>query len=363
LPIRGSELVQRLQTMVQVSTRERHRSINEQFATEVIEDLRPFGLQDQASEAFDFFRKWRRDGVSMKKMEEAYVSNEIPLEPRKEGDRDGRDPWLRIPLYKLIEIFENRRSGFDFYVSEFNNIKSKSTHVTAVFRPFKERYVVEWSRHFDSYPLGQVERMIADLNSEVIGDKVELHIWASSVYELFKLAAVYNPAHEEKISRLGSEKSEKRLPQGMISSTSERIYGQQWRLWLRENEDEISQFLIHAQVESADLDQDVFALKTMEAPLTPEVSKPEQLDELSIQVSILEAPELTSTQTWLDSDYTHSELKDWLTLLGRAWGLERELVQITLKFKSNSKSSELTLRPSEITQAHVTISDVIGHRQ
>ncbi len=363
MPIRGSELVQRLQTMVQVSTRERHRAINEQFALEIIEDLRPFGLQDQADEAFDFFRKWRRDGMSMKKMEEAYGASEMSVQARREGEREGRDPWLRIPLYKLIEIFENRRESFDFFVSEFNNIKSKSTHVTAVFRPFKEKYLDEWSRHFDSYPLDKVQRMTTELNTEVVSDKVELHIWATSVYELFKLAAVYNPAYEQKASWLGSEKSERRLPQGMISSTSERIYGQQWRLWLRENEEEISQYLFQAQVETPDLNQGSMALRTIEAPLGPEVAKSEQADELSIQVSVLDAPELTSTQTWVNSDYTNSELRDWLDLLGKAWGLEKELVQITLKFSSSMKSSELSLRPSEISKAHVTIGDVIGLRQ
>jgi len=360
--IRGSELVQRLQTMVQVATRERHRTINEQFAAEITEDLRPFGLTDHASDAFDYLRKWRRDGISMKKMEEAYRLNEMSREAPREGDREGRDPWLRIPFYKLTELFENHKESFDFYLSEFNNVKSKSTHVTAVFRPFKERYVQEWSRYFDAYPIDRVEKMISDLNSEEIGDKVELHIWASSVYELFKLAAVYNPAYEQKQSWLDSEKAQKRLPQGMISSTSERIYGQQWRLWLRENEEEISEDLFQAQVDTVDLNQDVMSLKAYSAPLDLESPRPEPLDEISIQVTVLDSPGLTSTQTWSDSDYTKAELKDWLDLLDHAWGLDSELVQITLKFKSNVKSSELTLRPTELSQAHQTVSDVIRLR-
>lgn len=362
MAIRGSELVQRLQTMVQVATRERHRTISEQFATKILEDLRPFGLQDQASDAFDYLRKWRRDGVSMKKMEEAYHLNEMSSEATREVDRDARDPWLRVPLHQLMGLFENHRESFDFYLSEFNNIKSKSTHVTAVFRPFKDRYVHEWSRYFDTYPVSRVEKMISDLNSEEIGDKVELNIWASSVYELFKLAAVYNPDYEQKASRLDSEKSQKRLPQGMISSTSERIYGQQWRLWLRENEEEISAYLFQAQVDNVDLNQDFMSLKTHNAQLDVESPRPEPMDEISIQVSVLDSPGLNSTQTWLDRDYTNAELKDWLDLLDKAWGLDGELVQVTLKFRSNLKSSELSLRPTEISQAHVIVSEVIRLR-
>ena len=362
MAIRGSELVQRLQSMVQVSTRERHRTISEQFASEVIEDLRPFGLQGQASDAFDYLRKWRRDGVSMKKLEEAHRLNELSREAPREVDRDVRDPWLRIPLHKLIELFENHKESYDFYLSEFNNIKSKSTHVTAVFRPFKDRYIQEWSRYLDTYPVQLVEKMISDLNSEEIGDKVELNIWASSVYELFKLAAVYNPDYEQKTLRLDAERSQKRLPQGMISSTSERIYGQQWRLWFRENEDEISAYLLQAQVDNVDLNQDVMSLKTYDTQLDPGPSEPEPMDELSIQVSVLDSPGLTSTQTWLDRDYTTAELKDWLDLLNKAWGLDDELVQITVKFRSNLKSSELSLRPTVISQAHVVVSEVMRLR-
>ena len=362
MPIRGSELVQRLQTMVQVASRAKHRSINEQFGLEIVEDLKSFGLQAQASEAFDFFRKWRRDDTSMKKMEEAYLSGGDVLEPSKAVEREGRDPWLRIPLMQLTELFEKRRGSFDFFVSEFNNMKSKATHVTAVFRPFQDRYVIEWSNYLDTYPTDQVRKKINDLNSEVIGDKVELHIWAASVYDLFKFAAVYSPAFEQKESSIGLERIQKRLPQGMISSTSERIYGQQWRLWLRENEDEISQFLFQVQETFVDLDQNIPAIRTAELSISAEPDRHLPLDEISIQVTVLGAPELTATQSWVNGDYSDSDLSEWLGLLQDAWALDKELVQITLRFKSNLKSSELTLRPSEISDAVTAVSAVIKRR-
>ena len=362
MPIRGSELVQRLQTMVQVASRAKHRSINEQFGLEISEDLKPFGLQAQASEAFDFFRKWRRDDTSMKKMEEAYLSGGDAFELSKAVEREGRDPWLRVPLLQLTELFEKRRGSFDFFVSEFNNMKSKATHVTAVFRPFQDRYVNEWSNYLDTYPTDQVRRKINDLNSEVIGDKVELYIWAASVYDLFKFAAVYSPAFEQKESSNGLERIQKRLPQGMISSTSERIYGQQWRLWLRENEDEISQFLFQLQETFVDLDQDIPEIRTAELSMSSEPDRHSPLDEISIQVTVLGAPELSATQSWANGDYSESDLRDWLGLLEDAWAVDRELVQITLRFKSNFRSSELTLRPSELSDAASMIRRVIKRR-
>ncbi len=370
MPIRGLELVQRLQTMVQVASRAKHRTISEQFGSEIIEDLRPFGLETHAGEAFDFFRKWRRDDISMKKMEEAYLAGSESFEILKTVERDGRDPWLRIPLAELTELFDRRRGSFDFYVSEFNNMKSKATHVSAVFRPFQDRFVNEWSNHLDTYPLGQVRRKIGDLNSELIGDKVELHIWAAGVYDLFKFAAVYNPAFEHKQLSEGFEKIQKRLPQGMISSTSERIYGQQWRLWLRENEDEISQFLFQVQETLVDLDQNVTSIRIPEISVNriPEVSnnsEPDrhvQLDEISVQVTVLGAPELTSTQNWVNGDYSDVDLRDWIGLLQDAWALDKELVQITLRFRSDLKSSELTLRPSEISDSVTAVSAVIKRR-
>ena len=370
MPIRGSELVQRLQTMVQVASRAKHRSINEQFGLEISEDLKPFGLQAQASEAFDFFRKWRRDDTSMKKMEEAYLSGGDTFELSKAVEREGRDPWLRVPLLQLTELFEKRRGSFDFFVSEFNNMKSKATHVTAVFRPFQDRYVNEWSNYLDTYPADQVRKRINDLNFEVIGDKFDLHIWAASVYDLFKFAAVYSPAFEQKGSSVGLERTQKRLPQGMISSTSERIYGQQWRLWLRENEDEISQFLFQAQETFVDLDQNVSAIRapelsvsrTAELAISSEPDRNVPLDEISVQVTVLGGLELTSTQNWVNGDYSDADLRDWLGLLQDAWAVDSELVQITLRFKSKSKSSELTLRPSELSDAASAISLVIKRR-
>jgi len=362
VPIRGLELVQRLQTMVQVASRAKHRSISEQFGQEIIEDLKPFGLQAHAGEAFDFLRKWRRDDISMKKMEESYLAGVDTFELSKATEREGRDPWLRIPLVQLTELFERRRGSFEFFVSEFNNMKSKATHVTAVFRPFQDRYVKEWSNYLDTYPTDQVRRKIDALNSELIGDKVELHIWAANVYDLFRFAAVYNPAFEKKQSSFDSDKIQKRLPQGMISSTSERIYGQQWRLWLRENEDEFSQFLYQAQEMFVEVSQLSMAPRPVEVSSNFEAERPEPLDEVSIQVAVLAAPELTSTQNWAGGDYSDADLRDWLGLLQDAWALDKELVQITLRFRSNLKSSELTLRPSEISDSVTAVSTVIKRR-
>ncbi len=362
MPIRGLELVQRLQTMVQVASRAKHRSINEQFGSEIIEDLKPFGLEANANEAFDFFRKWRRDDMSMKKMEEAYLAGSESFELSKAVERDGRDPWLRIPLEQLKELFERRRGSFEFYLSEFNIVKSKATHVSAVFRPFQERFVNEWSNYLDTYPTEQARKKISDLNSELIGDKVELHIWAASVYDLFKFAAVYNPAFEQKQASQGSQKVQKRLPQGMISSTSERIYGQQWRLWLRENEDEISQFLTQTQEVVPEMAQVSASPRAKEVFSNFESERPDQLDEISIQATVLGAPELTSTQSWTDGDYSDSDLGDWLGLLQDAWALDKELLQITLRFRSNLKSSELTLRPSGISDAVTAVTAVIKRR-
>jgi hypothetical protein len=156
----------------------------------------------------------------------------------------------------------------------------------------------------------------------------------------------------------------------MISSTSERIYGQQWRLWLRENEDEISQFLFQVQETLVDLDQNVTAIqipelqvnRTVGFPINSEPERHVPLDEISVQVTVLAAPELTSTQNWAGGDYSDADLRDWLGLLQDAWALDQELVQITLRFRSNLKSSELTLRPSEISDSVTAVSTVIKRR-
>lgn len=368
MPIRGSELVQRLQTMVKVTTREKHRAISDQFGATMATDLSRFGIEDLANEAFDYFRKWRRDELSMKKLVDTHAAGLGHSEAQGALDRDTRDPWLRIPLFQLEELFESRRPSFEFLVSEFNIMKSKATHVSAVFRPFQDKYLSEWTAYLDEYPADRVRVLRDRLSAELIGDKVELHIWADSVYELFKLAAVYSPDYEHKEKLVGNQLKQKRLPQGMISSTSERIYGQQWRLWLRENEEEISKSLnlFHAdtaasnfisteQAPEPDLNQDVSHIA--------QVKRTEQSGEVGLEVTVSGLPELSANQYWSDGEYSAEELQQWLDLLQSAWDLEGELIHATLRFKTESHSSEMTLRPVEISEVIPAISKVIELRR
>tara|TARA_B110000503_G_scaffold43412_2_gene71010 strand:+ start:2696 stop:3862 length:1167 start_codon:yes stop_codon:yes gene_type:complete len=359
MPIKGSELIQKLQTVVQVSTRDRHRAISEQFGFLVLEDLDRAGLPGLSSTAFDFFRKWRRDDISMRRVRESRDAADDYRGSIALGERDGRESWSRVPIETLTLVFNEHKDEFDSFLSEFNIMKSKATHVSAVFRPFQDKFLEEWERHFDTYPASKIRDEANTIRSEVVGDKFELHIWASSVYDLFRSAAVYSSSFEQVVHATDDPPRQKRLPQGMISSTSERIYGQQWRLWLRENEDQVAKLLSPLREEEP--------LNSTEAPLARLASAPEVLHkelqisskEISIAVTLPSAPDLTSNETWIESNYSDVELRRWLDLLEETWALDGDPIQTTIQVQADSKSSSLTLRPMPTFEASAVIDAVI----
>lgn len=357
--IRGAELIQRLETMVQVSTRARHREISEEFGSLIAKDLDAMGLRELAAEAFDFLRKWRRDETSIKKIEEGLLSSEDERDPLLHGDRESREPWLRLSIETLRELFMDHKRGFDASLNEYNNIKSKATHVLAVFRPFKDKYLSEWARFFDAYPEDEIRAHAEKLRLELIADKFDLHIWHTAIYDLFKSAAVYNQSFERKRASIDSTKGHKRLPQGMISSTSERVYGQQWRLWLRENDDEIMQFVSPIREALPDT-RPATPLATATSSLrTLEVQKGALEKEIAVKAAVVSMPDLVATETWHNSDYSDAELRKWLGLMEEVWALDGKPVLVTVSIKSDLKSSNLTLKPMPTSEAMTAISSVL----
>jgi hypothetical protein len=365
--------------MVQVTTRARHREIGETFGAGIESDLDALGMKELSGEAFDFFRKWRRDETSIRKFEESLISSGEDREPLNLADRVSREPWLRLRVEVLRDLFFAHKKEFDVFLNEYNNIKSKATHVLAVFRPFNEKYLKEWSSFFDTYPLDEVKSQAEKLRLETVSDKFDLNIWATAVYDLFRSSAVFDQSFEQKNVSLEVGRGQKRLPQGMISSTSERIYGQQWRLWFRENEDEIMQFLaprseavIDRLQEAIDVTEfvqddieDTIYKTTVASAEKKDASEPYPMtkgSEISIRASVASMPELTSTETWVNTEYSEKELQKWLALMEDVWGLKGKPVAITVSLKSDVKSSDFTLRPMPTSEAISAIRSVLKQR-
>jgi hypothetical protein len=85
-------------------------------------------------------------------------------------------------------------------------------------------------------------------------------------------------------------------------------------------------------------------------------------NEISIRASVASMPELTSTETWVNTEYSEKELQKWLSLMENVWGLKGKPVAITVSLKSDVKSSDFTLRPMPTSEAITAIRSVLKQR-
>jgi hypothetical protein len=236
MTIQGSQLIARIQSMVQVNGRDKHKQFSLQFGSLIRREYPALNLDAEADLLFDVFRKCRRDestsqqgprlqtGTSIDGVEEALW-------------RETKQGWGTIDKNQLALLYAKTKTSFESILTDFNSSRSRATHVLALFRPFQDRYFLEWVRSVTPYQKTNLEQRIIYLKNSYVNDKIELSIWANDVFELFQESAVFYPEKQEIIQKDPNRKGS--LPLGMISSQSVRIYGQQWRLWIREFENEI----------------------------------------------------------------------------------------------------------------------------
>jgi hypothetical protein len=249
-----------------------------------------------------------------------------------------------IPEEILRTVYREHEDLFETLQSELNSLRSKTTHVSAVFRPFKPKYFDIWAEAVVDFRKSQLMVKAGDLYSRQIEDIISFKIWADDVYSLFSESAVYDPTEMRLRTAEPAHPGINRipLPMGMIRKGSERIYGQQWRLWIRENQEEIAEYIQSTSPESRQRVETIVAAvaqsrepvkaETHESLTTNLITTQILQSEIELVVTPINDATLTASQTWGTKAIALGEIGEFIEALKDAWGNGEGQVRCTFKF-------------------------------
>jgi hypothetical protein len=343
MAIQGSQLVTRIQSMVQVNGREKHKEFSVQFGSFIRREHSGLNLESEADLLFDVFRKCRRDETSSPQA--SNLQSGASVDGVEETLwRETRQGWGVVDKNQLALLYAKTRVSFESILTDFNSSRSRATHVLALFRPFQDRYFHEWVTSVSPYPKTKLEQKISRLRASFVSDKIELSIWANEVFELFQESAVFYPETQEIIQKDPNRKGS--LPLGMISSQSVRVYGQQWRLWIREYENDIL-----ASQESASESIKIEANDLSGAPQAPieVLHDPRLAEHIAIEVEV--SPDgddsLVAKKSWNQKENAELTVKNWVTATGQLWSVQDSQCKAVIKSWTGVANSEMSVKAQD----------------
>lgn len=359
MAISGSDLITRLQNMVKIEQHRRQRAFASNFGNAVRARMEELGRGELAGEAFDEIRKWKRD------------ENLLRQDVANVGEKARRNMPHAIPEEVLRILYQEYVDLFERLQSELNSLRSKTTHVSAVFRPFRQKYFDEWADAVVDFRKSQLMDRAEELRARQITDHISFQIWADDLYSLFRDSAVFNPTEMTLKPSSGSatERDRIALPMGMIRSGSERIYGQQWRLWIRENLEEIAEYIestsedsrarVTAIVNSISASRDQRPTNKPKVEMLSEGTHEPEPKRIELEVALQSDPTLSAKQLWETKELALEGLGDFLETLQDAWSAEDEPVRCTIKFGN----SIVPFRPLTLQKASSFLADFLIKRK
>jgi len=322
--------------MVQVYGRERHKFFANELGSLVRQDYTFLNLGEEADQLFDIFRKCRRD-------ESAGGNASLGTPPNLSDGladslwQESRNGWGKVDKTSLARLYSDTKAPFESILTEFNSSRSRATHVLALFRPFQERYFDEWVSSVHPYPRHNFELRIVEIREFLVHDKIELAIWAAEVFELFKSAAVFYPENQEIIRKDPNRKGI--LPLGMISSQSVRIYGQQWRLWIREFEDAI--------LKTADRSMGS-SIPRMPDDISEKSAQSERFESkengVEIRISPVGDESLTAKRSWIQIGEAAAGVRNWIRATARVWSIADSPCRAMIRTTEGAATSEISIK-------------------
>jgi hypothetical protein len=329
--------------MVQVNGREKHKEFSVQFGSLIRRQHSGLNLESEADLLFDVFRKCRRDETSPP--QPSNLQSGASIDGAEETLwRETRQGWGVVDKNQLVLLYAETRASFESILTDFNSSRSRATHVLALFRPFQDRYFHEWVASVSPYPKTYLEQKISHLRETFVSDKIELSIWANEVFELFQESAVFYPETQEIIQKDPNRKGS--LPLGMISSQSVRIYGQQWRLWIREFENDIlsSQETTIGSIKIEATDRGGTLLTPIE--ILPE---PRFAEHVAIEIEI--SPDvddsLVAKKSWNQIENAELTAKNWVISTGRLWSVQESRCKAAIKSWTGDANSEMSVKAQD----------------
>lgn len=386
MPIQGTELIARIQSLVNLQTRSEGRRLGSAMAERVLPDLEKHGAARHADMIFDMMRRTRRD---FRNIQSLFKRDSDPAQDHMEV-RSGIESVLYETLSVLgdftkedvNEFYAKHEDFFEELLRELNQSRSKATHILAVFRPFKEKYVASWAKELDFYPAEEIRSRARKLENVVIMNPLDLDTWVNQVYELFEDASVYKGKLAEEVKQNDDARRlrARHVPFGMISESSERIYRQRWLNWYNENEKELSSLVLGERGMTQNNWSDVlnstsFNMTQMpsmnlsvppvhspvgtDAPPIGAPAAPASQGQITLSVQSTSNGKLKGQRTWLNEELALGELELWLGMLDGLWQEHAREVSIEVKFVTATGDSEVTLPAMSVAGATKTLPQVI----
>lgn len=386
MPIQGTELIARIQSLVNLQTRSEGRRLASAMAERVLPDLEKHGAARHADIIFDMMRRTRRD---FRNIQSVFKRDSDPARDHMEV-RSGIESVLYETLSILgdftredvNEFYAKHEDFFEELLRELNQSRSKATHILAVFRPFKEKYVASWAKELDFYPAEEIRARAKALEDATLLNPLDLDTWVNQVYGLFEEASVFKGKLAEEIKQNEDARRvrARHVPFGMISESSERIYRQRWLNWFNENEKELSALVLgergitqgnwsevlkstsfnstHMPSMNFPAPQMQSSISTEAAPMVAAAS-PSPQGQITLNVHSTSNSKLKGQRTWLNEDLALGELELWLGMLDALWQEHAREVSIEVKFVTGTGDSEFTLPAMSVPAATKALPQVI----
>lgn len=375
MAITGNDLITRLEGLVNLQTRTEIRKVDQVLADAMRGDLAAHGAERHADGIFEILRRARREWTAARfaSQRKPGVEEAIVSMPRfEEFLLSVLAPLGTFSLDDVFALYSKHGALFEELVRQLNHARSKATHILAVLRPFKERYVANWERDVDLFAGDEVRKRAHDLKSRVVSNPWDLEVWINDVFNLFSQAAVYRgDVKSESHERIANATPRERLfPAGLISESSERIYRQRWINWFHENQGELSRLVGAQQVNqvlgpsasSASNMKDIQLLTNTgvgQVDLSVETSVGSNLSEVALDISSNLDGAISAQRSWGRKDAAVKELGTWLTVLNLAWGAAGESVIAKLRLLSDSGESEVVLPAMSLEEANDRLTKIV----
>lgn len=356
--MRGREVVETIEAMLSVDSRNSERALAEELGAVAKVQLEALGLVNRENELFGLFRK-----TDMQNMRERYES-----------------PGKEVPKFQTFARLVAQTRGWSVYVDadaaesiytrnsplystlrpRLHAARNQASHVGAVLRPFSRRYLDRWDlaalngRNFD-----EARARISSLENQEIDNEVALEAWARAVYEdlFYELAVI------KKDRTSGDGDSDR--PMGTIQVSSERTYRQQWFAWLAENTRRILQAgkQTEGETPATHLVQEPGRTTTVwstELQTATAAQQPERASWMTAKVWDPADPSVRAERSWFTKDEALLELAGWITTLSLLWGGTGRSVLTAIEFASPSGSSKFTLPQNKLADLGEALRPVIS---
>jgi hypothetical protein len=370
--ISGRELIARLQWLIAKQARLEEAEVGRAMVTLVTPELQKHGAESHAEEVFDLFRRARREALSMRSRRDESEANAPGGTPGS-----GRTlqtismemmNWGNFNPESITRFYVAFREAFEELLRSFNKSRSRRSHLTAIFRPFSDRYVDAWDRYLDNYPTSEIRLEASRLLDQVV-TKENLDDWGNRVFSLFVRSAVYSPDMNRKQREDVGEINRIPIQLGLIKLNSVEIYRGRWNELFALNRKEIESGLSGAELEPWRHLQSHSSNGNFASTIGGSEGfsqhaiiqdRSNVLSGVSVVLSLTENQSINAQRSWASQDLASSDIIGWLDMLKTLWASAGNSVTAKVMFSSSTGDSEVTVPPLTFSAASELLPQLIN---